>query len=219
DQRQRAQLGKTHQKLAVCFVLEDRCFGLKNDRTGIERGHHSHYRDACLGKTLTNRSLNRCCAPQRRQQGRVDVQCPPLGEIDDFLRQKISVSDDHRDVGLEFLECVVQLGIPGILRLKYRNLFLDRDPLDRRRSYLARSSLWLVRPSHHTDDLESFSDECAQRWRREFRSSPEDDPHYISVSWWCSPFSSVRTLLIKPGYSAFAFSHFDIAALRLSGLR
>ena len=112
----------------------------------------------------------------------MDVQCPPPGEIDDFLRQKISVSDDHRDIGLEFLERVVQLWIPGVLWLEYGNLFLDRDPFDGWRSYLAGSSLWLVRPSDYTDDLESFSDQCAQCWRREFRSSPEDDPHYISVS-------------------------------------
>jgi len=42
---------------------------------------------------------------------------------------------------------------------------------------------------------------------------------YISVSRWCAPFTSVRTLLIKPGYFPFVFSHVAIAALRFSGLR
>jgi hypothetical protein len=85
----------------------------------------------------------------------------------------MAVSDHDGDVGLEDRELLEQLWIARVLRLKNRNLFVHRNLLDRRRNYLARSTLRLVGLGDHADDLEAFANERPQRRLSEVRRAPE----------------------------------------------
>src|SRR5947207_3683539 len=114
----------------------------------------------------------------------MDVKSPQPRQIDDFLRQQVSVSDDDGYIGLELMQALVKIRVARVTRLKEGDFFLDGDLLHRRWNYLSRSSLRFVGIGDDANDLESFTDERAQCRRGKFRRTPENYPHYISVSWW-----------------------------------
>ena len=99
-----------------------------------------------------------------------------------FNVQDMSVGDDDGDVRPELGQILVQIAVARVLGLKERDLFVERNLLHRRRNYLARSSLRLVRPGDDANDLESFTDESAQSGLGKVRRAPEYYAHYISVS-------------------------------------
>ena len=113
----------------------------------------------------------------------MDVECPQFRKIDDLLRQNVTVGNYDGDVRLELVELLRKLGGASVLRLEKRDLLLESDLLYRREDYLARPPLRFVGLRDDADDIEPLPDERAQRGRCEFRRTPKDNAHYISVSF------------------------------------
>src|SRR5687768_3259686 len=116
-------------------------------------------------------------------------------QIDDGLGKDVSVGDHYRNVGLDHVEHLDQLGVARVLRLEKREILFHRDLLDGRGYDLARTALRLVRLSDDSYHFEPFTYQRAQRGRGEIGCAPEENAHYISSasSLLCAPGVSVRT--------------------------
>ena len=135
------------------WVVGSHCFLAENGAC-IHARVHFHNRDSGLTFSVDDRPLNRRRAAIFRKQRGVDVQAAEPRQLQDRLRQNLTVSGNDDEIRRQLPQRFNETIVPRPFRLKDGQLLLGRQHFDRRRLKFEFTAPGTIRLSHDSDRAE-----------------------------------------------------------------